>query len=89
MIFRASFRNRKFGCGVSILIGATLAILMFKRGLERYKDSIPYNNNLTFVTMAVHAYGEAHGHLPSVITDGEGRPMHSWRVLLLPYLGQE
>lgn len=40
--------------------------------------------------MAVHNYASTFdGHLPpAFVADGDGRPMHSWRVLLLPYLEQ-
>ncbi len=89
MIIRATFRKWMYGCGVSILIG-TLAIWMFKRILERHRDSFPYNNNLLFVMMAINTYTEKNGHhLPAVINDDKGRPMHSWRVLLLPYLCED
>lgn len=41
--------------------------------------------------MAVHNYASTYdGHLPpAFVADGDGRPMHSWRVLLLPYLEQQ
>jgi hypothetical protein len=39
--------------------------------------------------LAVHNYASANGSLPpAYLADSEGRPMHSWRVLLLPYLEQ-
>ena len=39
--------------------------------------------------MAVANYHEAHGHYPpAYLADAAGRPIHSWRVLLLPYLEQ-
>jgi uncharacterized protein DUF1559 len=39
--------------------------------------------------LAVANYHEVFGSLPpAFVADGEGRPMHSWRVLLLPFLGQ-
>lgn len=37
--------------------------------------------------MAVANYHEAHGHYPpAYILGPDGRPWHSWRVLILPYL---
>ncbi len=37
--------------------------------------------------MAVPTYHDAHGHYPpAYLTDAKGRPMHSWRVLILPYI---
>ncbi len=39
--------------------------------------------------MAVANYHEQHGHFPPpYIADANGRPMHSWRVLILPFLEQ-
>jgi hypothetical protein len=37
--------------------------------------------------MALHSYHEVHGEFPpAVVFDKEGRPLYSWRVLILPYL---
>ena len=37
--------------------------------------------------MAVANYHDIHGSLPpAYIADADGKPMHSWRVLILPYL---
>lgn len=37
--------------------------------------------------MAVANYEGTYGHLPpAYLTDAEGRPAHSWRVLILPFL---
>ncbi|MEQ8785834.1 MAG: DUF1559 domain-containing protein [Pirellulaceae bacterium] len=43
-------------------------------------------NNLSRVADAIQRYHDAHGEFPpSAITDANGRPLHSWRVLVLPY----
>lgn len=35
-------------------------------------------------------YNDTHGHMPPAVVYGkDGRPLYSWRVLLLPYLAQE
>jgi hypothetical protein len=40
--------------------------------------------------LAVVNYHGANGcYPPAYVADANGRPMHSWRILLLPYLGQE
>ena len=40
--------------------------------------------------MAVANYHDVHGHYPpAYLVDADGRPMHSWRVLILPYLEQK
>ncbi len=42
------------------------------------------------ITLAMLLYERDHGRLPPAYTvDAHGKPMHSWRVLLLPYLGQQ
>jgi serine/threonine protein kinase len=39
---------------------------------------------------ALEAYHKQHGRLPpAALTDPDGRPLLSWRVLLLPYLGEQ
>jgi len=47
-------------------------------------------NNLKQIAIALHNYHDAHGSFPpAYIADEDGRPMHSWRVLILPYLDQK
>jgi hypothetical protein len=39
------------------------------------------------IGLALHVYHDTHNKLPpAVVADKEGRPLYSWRVLLLPYL---
>ncbi len=47
-------------------------------------------DNLKRITLAMLIYERQHGALPPAYTvDADGTPLHSWRVLLLPYLGEE
>jgi hypothetical protein len=47
-------------------------------------------NNLRRIALAMLLYQHEHGTLPPAYTaDAAGKPLHSWRVLLLPYLGEE
>jgi len=40
--------------------------------------------------LAFHCYHDRYGALPPLYTvDEEGKPLHSWRVLLLPYIEQQ
>lgn len=43
------------------------------------------------IAIALCSYAQDHdGRLPpAVLCDGQGRPLHSWRVLILPYLEQD
>ncbi len=44
-------------------------------------------NNLKQIALAVHNFISVHGKLPPAVIFGpDGKPWHSWRVLLLPYL---
>jgi len=44
-------------------------------------------NNLKAIGLALHKYHDQYGQFPpQSVADAEGRPMHSWRVLILPYL---
>jgi len=48
------------------------------------------SNNLNKIYQALLDYQKVHGSLPPAYTvDDDGRPLHSWRVLLLPHLGEE
>ncbi len=46
-------------------------------------------NDLKFIGLAMLNYESANGFLPSNIVDKDGKPLHSWRVLILPYLEQQ
>ena len=44
-------------------------------------------NNLKQIGLALHNYHEAHGSFPpAFIPDENGKPKHSWRVLILPFM---
>ncbi|MCH7725189.1 MAG: DUF1559 domain-containing protein [Planctomycetes bacterium] len=50
----------------------------------------PCTNNLKQISLALQMYHDTHGTFPpAYIADEDGRPMHSWRVLILPYIGQQ
>jgi prepilin-type processing-associated H-X9-DG protein len=44
-------------------------------------------NHLQQISLAMSSYQQAYGsYPPAFVADKNGRPVHSWRVLLLPYL---
>ena len=46
-------------------------------------------NNLKQIGQALHNYHDTFGAFPpAYIPDKDGKPMHSWRVLILPYIDQ-
>lgn len=47
-------------------------------------------SNLRVIGQAIESYYADKGHYPpAFVTDENGKPMHSWRVLILPYLGPQ
>ncbi len=47
-------------------------------------------NSLKHIGMALQAYEAEYGTLPPAYTvDEHGKPLHSWRTLILPYLDQQ
>jgi len=46
--------------------------------------------NVERIVAALNAYAADHGtYPPPLVRRADGTPMHSWRVLILPYLGQQ
>lgn len=46
-------------------------------------------NHLKWIGIALHNYHEQYGSFPPAYNaDANGKPLHSWRVLLLPYVDQ-
>ncbi len=60
---------------------------------EKLQDSIDCQTcaeRIQAIALAMLLYHNDHGTLPPAYTvDAEGNPLHSWRVLVLPYLGQQ
>ena len=58
-----------------------------------YRESNRYTqcrNNLKQLGLALHNYHDEYGSFPpAYVADENGKPMHSWRVLLLPYIDQK
>jgi hypothetical protein len=47
-------------------------------------------NNQKQIVLALHSYHDVKNHFPAVANfDASGKPLLSWRVHILPYLGQE
>jgi len=59
-------------------------------GQEEKEARMRTNGNLMVLGKAMHRYHDENSHFPRpAITNKEGKHLLSWRVALLPYLGQE
>jgi hypothetical protein len=48
------------------------------------------SNNLKQIALALHNYHDVYkAYPPAFVSDASGKPAHSWRVLILPFLDQE
>ncbi len=58
--------------------------------LERNSEILLSANNLKQIALAMHSYADTHKTFPpAAVCDKRGKPLLSWRVLILPYLDQE
>jgi len=82
---------RAWGCVVLVLAMALFVLLTLPAvdGGEAPPRAC-CANNLKQIGLALHNYHSDYGCFPpAYIADENGRPMHSWRVLILPYLEQK
>jgi prepilin-type processing-associated H-X9-DG protein len=87
---RRSFRFVQFlvVLGIIALLIALLLPAIRTAGPAAYRAQC--TNNLKQIMLALHNYEQTYNFLPPAHTvDANGRPLHSWRTLILPYLEQE
>ena len=73
------------------IIGLLVALLLpATRTSKEAAPRLRCSNHLKQIGLALQNYHDDHGSLPpSYIADSSGQPLHSWRVLILPYLEQK
>ncbi|MFN0055695.1 MAG: DUF1559 domain-containing protein [Planctomycetales bacterium] len=86
----------RFGCGFyTVLAGIFLVIIALilpavYRSAPDAARRMQCKINLHNIGLALWNYADAYHALPPAYTiDANGRPLHSWRTLLLPYLDQK
>ena len=84
-----------YGSIAALVIAISVGGLIFLVA-ERYRDeqdviaSLQANCNIFQISLAMHSYHEKYGHLPpAYVLGADGKPAHSWRVLLLEFLDGE
>jgi hypothetical protein len=75
------------GC---ILVSAVGLVLPARNVVGDKADRLISANNLKQIAVAMHKYHDAHQQLPPAVIRGpKGTPLYSWRVAILPYMGEE
>ena len=89
--FSSSSRPRAFvlACAalltLAVLYDLTKPVVSFVQGAQVRVC----RNHLHEIIVALHNYHDQYGQFPpAVVRDDRGEPLHSWRVLILPNLGQ-
>ena len=83
---RGKLTVRDAVCLLGVIVVFVCLLLPAVQGPRRGRRS-PCKNNLKQIGLALHNYHDKYGSLPpAYIADENGKPMHSWRVLLLPFL---
>jgi hypothetical protein len=88
----SSERRSRIGCGCLHVAALVLVLLVAGAYYAYYGEpgcSMHCLNQLQQISLAVHCYAQAYHCLPpAYIADHDGHPLLSWRVLILPYLGE-
>jgi prepilin-type processing-associated H-X9-DG protein len=77
------------GMALTLVVGPVLVGLLLP-AVQKVRDAASRaqsTNNLKLIGLAMHNYHSAQGSFPpAVVCNRDGKPLYSWRVLLLPYL---
>jgi prepilin-type processing-associated H-X9-DG protein len=92
-------RGMGTGAIIAIVVVVVLVVVLFFAGImvalllpavqaaREAARRVSCNNNLKQIGLAMHNYYTAYKCFPpAYIPDKNGKPMHSWRVLILPFL---
>ena len=85
------------GCGLSALIAVGILIAMMFPAIQVMEEAareatrrMTCINHVKQISLAMLNYHDVYNSLPpAYTTDEDGNPLHSWRVLLLPFLEQK
>ena len=86
--------QRRIGSRGFLVTLAVIALLVFLISLppnpSNRRVRSPCKNNLKQIGLALHNYHDTyHSFPPAFVLGPDGKPWHSWRVLLLPFLEEQ
>ena len=88
----AAIAGIALGAVGSLLINPAVLIALVVPAVQKVRSASERNqsaNNMRILILAMHNYHDVTGRFPpAVVYDPDGQPLYSWRVLLLPYIGQ-
>jgi hypothetical protein len=96
-VFNSRSRPQSLAKGCAVAFGVALMgvclggpVVLNSFGHREASRRSQCMNNLKQILIALQNYHDVYGEFPpACIRDKDGKPMHSWRVLLLPFLEQE
>lgn len=84
------YRRFVFSLLAGLIIGLLCWFVIAVRAAREVARHTNCRGRMAYLTMALQNYHDMYGSFPpAYIADAEGRPMHSWRVLILPYLDED
>lgn len=85
--------NREGASKLELAVVLVITTILLGLLLPATSDSDPLRHaeiSMQMVAKALASYEQKHGQYPpAVVYDGQGKPMHSWRALILDELGEE
>jgi eukaryotic-like serine/threonine-protein kinase len=71
------------------VLGLKLNVDTGEASLQAARAQLQSIRNLQEIGRGMGGFYDAHGHFPPTMIYGSGKPLLSWRVLILPFLGEE
>ncbi|MFZ5830073.1 MAG: DUF1559 domain-containing protein, partial [Planctomycetota bacterium] len=82
--------RRRSRLAVAAVVAALIVIVGLASTFFRARREVLTHKRFKGAALSVLGYQSRHGALPAAyVSDSAGRPVHSWRVLVLPWLGYQ